>query len=91
MLLRVRHRVGFQTTPFGKVLPDVRTMWQHVRTLPSVPEYSEIFWVSFTDAESSDSIDSPDARSSRSDAVLFWEEYRYSGKAVAEDRLDAAK
>jgi hypothetical protein len=32
-----------------------------------------------------------DARSSRPDAVLFWEEYHYSGKAVAEDRLDATK
>jgi len=25
---------------FGKFLQDVRTTWQHVRTLPSVPEYS---------------------------------------------------
>jgi hypothetical protein len=28
-------------TLFGKVLPDIRTTWQHVRTLPSVPEYFE--------------------------------------------------
>jgi len=43
------------------------------------------------DAERSDSIDSPDARSSSSNAVLFWKELRYFGKAVAEDRLDVAK
>jgi hypothetical protein len=36
----------------------------------------------------SDSIDCLDTRSSRPDAVLFWEELRYSGKAVAEDCLD---
>jgi hypothetical protein len=32
-------RSGFQTTLFGKVLPDVRTTWQHIRTLPNVLEY----------------------------------------------------
>jgi hypothetical protein len=42
------------------------------------------------DVERSDSEDRLDAQSSRSDAVLFWEDLRYSGKAVAEDRLDAA-
>jgi hypothetical protein len=40
--------------------------------------------------ERSDSEDCPDARPSRPDVVLFWEESRYFGKAVAEDRLDKA-
>jgi hypothetical protein len=43
------------------------------------------------DEKRSDNVDRPDARSSRPDAILFWKEYRYSGKAVAEDRLNAAK
>jgi hypothetical protein len=41
--------------------------------------------------EISDNIDCPDARTSRSDAVLFWKELRYSIKAVAENHLDEAK
>jgi hypothetical protein len=41
-----KHGVGFQTTLFGKVLPDVQTTWQHVRTLHSVPEYSRsLLWM----------------------------------------------
>jgi len=42
-------------------------------------------------AERSDSNDRSDARSSRLDTVFFWKEYRYSGKAVVEDRSDSAK
>jgi hypothetical protein len=53
-------------------------------------QHSKIFRVSFTDAEMSDSDDHPDTQSSHPDVVLLWEELRYSGKAVAEDRLDKA-
>jgi len=52
---------------------------------------SRTFWVSFMDAGRSDNVECPDVRSSRSDAILFWEEYRYFGNVVAEDHLDAAK
>jgi hypothetical protein len=41
-------------------------------------------------AERSDSEDRPDARPSCLDVVLLWEELRYSGKAIAKDRLDEA-
>jgi hypothetical protein len=60
-----------------------------VATLPDATQYSRIFQVSFTDAEMSDSINRSDARSSCPNAVQFWDEYRYSGKAVAEDHPDA--
>jgi hypothetical protein len=39
----------------------------------------------------SDSEDRPDACPSRPDVVLFWEELRYFGKAVAEDHSDEGK
>jgi len=60
-------------------------------TRPDTILCSRIFQVSITDAERSDSIDRPDARSSRRDVVLFWEELRYSRKAVVEDNPDTAK
>jgi hypothetical protein len=55
-------------------------------TRPDATQCSRIF---FTDVEMSDSVDHPDARLIRLDAVLFWEEMLYSGKVVAEDRPDA--
>jgi hypothetical protein len=63
----------------------------NVATCSNATQCSRIFRVSFTDAERNDSVDRPDARSSRPDVVLYWEELHYSGKAVAEDRPDAAK
>lgn len=33
--------LDFSRHLFGKFLQDIRTMWQHIRTLPSVPKYSE--------------------------------------------------
>jgi hypothetical protein len=60
-------------------------------TRPEATQCSRIFGVSFRDAKRSDNVVLPDARSSRSDAFLFWKELRYSGKAIAEDRSDAAK
>jgi len=60
-------------------------------THPDATQCSRIFWVSFTDAEKSDNIDRPDARSCLPDTVLFWEEYRYSRKVVTEDRSEVGK
>jgi hypothetical protein len=51
-----------------KFVQDVRTEWQPVRMLPSVPEYSEF---PFTNVEMSDSEDRSDARPSR----LTWSYY----------------
>jgi hypothetical protein len=62
-----------------------------VATRPDTTQYSRIFWVSFTDAKKSDSVDRLDVRSSRPDALLFWEELCNSEKAIVEDRPDAAK
>jgi hypothetical protein len=62
-----------------------------VVTCPDATKCSKIFWVSFTDAEMSNSIDHLDARSIRPDAVLFWEELRYSRKAVEVDHPDEGK
>jgi hypothetical protein len=33
-------KLDFSRHLFGKFLQDVRTKWQHIRTLPSIPEYS---------------------------------------------------
>jgi hypothetical protein len=59
-------------------------MWQHI-------QHSRIFRVSFTNAERSDSEDSPGAQPSCLNVVLLWEESRDSGKVAAEDRLDEGK
>jgi hypothetical protein len=61
-----------------------------VATCSEATQHSRIFWVSFTNAKRSDNEVCPDARPNRLDVVLFWEESRYSGKAVAEDCLDKA-
>jgi hypothetical protein len=63
----------------------------NVATRPDATQCSRIFQVSFTDAERSDSIDRPNARSSRPNVVLFCEELGYSRMLVTEDRPDAAK
>jgi hypothetical protein len=70
--------LDFSRHLFGKFLQDVWMTWQHVQTLPSVP----------TNAERSDSDDHLDAQPSCLDVVLFRDESRYSGKAVAEDHPD---
>jgi hypothetical protein len=81
-----------QATPsstWNWILDD--TIWEgfarrpdDVATRSDATQCSRIFWVSFTDVERSDSIDRPDE-------VLFWEELRYFGKVVAEDRPDTTK
>jgi len=90
--------LGQATLSFTWIWISEDTIWEgsarrpdDVATRSDATQCSRIFWVSFTDMERSDSIDRPNARSSRPDAVLFWEEYRYSGKAVVEDLPDIAK
>jgi hypothetical protein len=61
-----------------------------VATHPDATQESEIFRVSFTNTNRSDNEDCPNARLSRPDVVLLWEEWRYSRKAVAEDCSDEA-
>jgi hypothetical protein len=61
-----------------------------VATRPDATQCSRIFLVSFTDVEMSDNEDRLDARPSRLDVDLLWEESRYSGKAITEDRLNEA-
>jgi hypothetical protein len=88
-----------QTTPSStRIRISKDTNWEgstrrpdDVATRPDITQCFRIFWVSFTDAERSDSVDRPDAWSSRLDMVLSWEELRYSEKAVAEDRPNEAK
>jgi hypothetical protein len=78
-------------------IPD-DTIWEgsarrseDVATRPNATQCSRIFWVSFTDTERSDNIDCPDAQSSHPEAILFWEELCYFGKAIAKDCPDTAK
>jgi hypothetical protein len=99
--LQLSGRQSYIVRMRGQATPSSTWIWiseegsarhpNDVATRPDAIQCSRIFQVSFTDAERSDSFDRPDARSSRSDAVLFWEELRYSGKAVLEDHPDVAK
>jgi hypothetical protein len=70
---------------------SVDTIWEVSTRRPDATYRSRIFRVSFTDAKISDSEDCPDARPSRPDVVLLWEELCYSGKVVAKDRPNKGK
>jgi hypothetical protein len=72
--ISIRQGVGFQkSTLFGKSLQAVWTMWQHVRTMSSISEYSRVLFERRKDF----SEDRPDARSSRPDVNPIKIELRY--------------
>jgi hypothetical protein len=62
-------------------MQDVRTTRQHVRTLPSIPEYFRFPLRTRKGVT---------VKTSRPDVVLSWEDLIYSRKAVAEDRSNEA-
>jgi len=94
--LQLSGRLSYTVRALGQATPSSTrigisedTNWEgsarlpkKVATRPDATQCSRIFRVSFKDAERSDSVD-------RLDAAMFWEELRYSGKAVIEDRPDA--
>jgi hypothetical protein len=104
-VLQLSGRLGYTVRTLGQATPSWTwswisddTIWEgftrrpdDVVTHPDATQCCRIFWVSFTDAEKSDNVNLLDTRSSCPDAVLFWEEYCYSGKVVAEDRPGASK
>jgi hypothetical protein len=97
--LKASERPSHTVQTLGQATPSSTRIWiledtnwegfaerpDDVATRPDATQCSRIFRVFFTDAKMSDSIDCPDTRSSRSDAVLFWEELCHSGKGVAKD------
>jgi hypothetical protein len=65
--ISIQQGVGFQkSTLFGKSLQAVRMMWQHIRTVSSISEYSRVPFERGKDF----SEDRPDARSCRLDVNL---------------------
>jgi hypothetical protein len=82
--------LGQATSSSTRSWISIDTIWEvsnkrpdDVATRSDATHHSRIFWVSFTDVVRSDYEDFSDARPSRPDVVLFWEELRYSRKAVA--------
>jgi hypothetical protein len=66
--ISIQQGVGFQkSTLFGNSLQYVRAMWQHVRTMSSILEYSRVPFERGKDFIE----DRPDARSSRPDVNLI--------------------